>query len=68
VEQNTVTPSDDEYRALFSDAGARSCPRCGKLASLATDNGGATPGRSGVWFCFECGHEEPSSSDVFATR
>jgi hypothetical protein len=58
-----------DWRDLLLDAGARTCPNCGKAASIATtvpnsrgDGLSSGPGHvaieTAVRVCFECGFED----------
>lgn len=56
---------------VFEINGAKPCPRCQALAFVAShefQHGQKRPvplsGHESAWFCFECGHQEPSQKRV----
>jgi len=53
------------WSELYADAGATTCPECGKMSSFLeggvsgpVDVDAQDPTHEPVRFCFECGHEE----------
>lgn len=68
-----MTPNDSSYAALnavLSEVSARVCSSCQTQAAVRVGAGvhGGDPAshtdpvllKGDVWFCFECGHEEPA--------
>lgn len=69
----TMTPNDSSYAALtavLSEVSAKVCRSCQTQAAVRVGAGvhGGDPAtrtdpvllKGDVWFCFECGHEEPA--------
>jgi ribosomal protein S27AE len=52
VESNLNQPND--VTELLRKAGARACARCGVQSLVPAHDSDAV-----VWFCFECGYQEP---------
>jgi ribosomal protein L37AE/L43A len=58
-----------DWTEAFAEAGAAPCPKCGKSAlflaqDLHGDDDAARDRReqTGIWICFECGHEQQSAA------
>jgi hypothetical protein len=50
---------------VLTEANAQACRSCGEKAAVRVNPRAVTPEESlaspnPVWFCFECGHEEPA--------
>lgn len=66
-----MVTSDGTAAALSSvmeEANARDCISCGKRTAVLTEATTSEHGKASgfaagmVWFCFECGYEEPSAA------
>jgi len=51
----------NEATELLVRAGARECARCGMQSLIPAHDSGKQ-----LWFCFECGNQEPQLSTAFA--
>jgi hypothetical protein len=57
-----------DWASFLTKAGAKRCPECGEMTVISAhipdhgedgDRRKSPTNRAPLWYCFECGHEEP---------
>jgi predicted RNA-binding Zn-ribbon protein involved in translation (DUF1610 family) len=57
-----------DWASFLTKAGAKRCPMCGEMTVISAhipddwedgDRRKSPTNRAPLWYCFECGHEEP---------
>ena len=48
-----------DWASFLTKAGAKRCPECGEMTVISAHIPDDGEDRAPLWYCFECGHEEP---------